>query len=153
MHTLHTSLRLPSLTRRAVLLAGAALPALGLAQSFPAKPIRIVVPFGPGGIADDSEQRVQMRLSAVQRVQALGNHEINLEIAGQVASVGKLLDLPTARIYPVSAQKALVGKIQMVASDAAVVRRDAVAMAAASRIMAGCQTTPTGRCRAAVPRE
>ena len=39
-------------------------------------------------------------------------NEINLEIAGQVASVGKLLDLPTARIYPVSAQKALVGKIQ-----------------------------------------
>ncbi len=38
--------------------------------------------------------------------------EINLEIAGQVASVGRLLDLPTARIYPVSAQKALVGKIQ-----------------------------------------
>ena len=38
--------------------------------------------------------------------------EINLEIASQVASVGKLLDLPTARIYPVSAQKALVGKIQ-----------------------------------------
>ncbi len=39
-------------------------------------------------------------------------NEINLEIASQVASVGKLLDLPTARIYPVSAQKALVGKIQ-----------------------------------------
>ncbi|MBA3477094.1 MAG: dynamin family protein [Lautropia sp.] len=38
--------------------------------------------------------------------------EINLEIASQVASVGRLLDLPTARIYPVSAQKALVGKIQ-----------------------------------------
>ncbi|MGE3928321.1 MAG: dynamin family protein, partial [Lautropia sp.] len=38
--------------------------------------------------------------------------EINLEIAGQVASVGRLLDLPTARIYPVSAQKALVAKIQ-----------------------------------------
>ena len=38
--------------------------------------------------------------------------EINLEIASQVASVGRLLDLPTARIYPVSAQKGLVGKIQ-----------------------------------------
>jgi hypothetical protein len=46
--------------------------------------------------------------------------EINLEIAGQVASVGRLLDLPTARIYPVSAQKGLVGKIQR---DAAVLRR------------------------------
>jgi hypothetical protein len=38
--------------------------------------------------------------------------EINLEIANQVASVAKLLELPTERIYPVSAQKALVGKIQ-----------------------------------------
>jgi predicted GTPase len=46
--------------------------------------------------------------------------EINLEIAGQVASVGKLLDLPTARIYPVSAQKALVGKIH---GDDALLRR------------------------------
>lgn len=32
--------------------AGAMLPALTLAQAFPARPIRIVVPFGPGGIAD-----------------------------------------------------------------------------------------------------
>ena len=37
--------------------------------------------------------------------------EINLEIAMQVASVAKMLELPTERIYPVSAQKALVGKI------------------------------------------
>lgn len=37
--------------------------------------------------------------------------EINREIASQVTSVGRLLDLPPERIYPVSAQKALVGKI------------------------------------------
>ncbi|NLD55415.1 MAG: GTPase [Burkholderiaceae bacterium] len=46
--------------------------------------------------------------------------EINLEIASQVASVGRLLDLPTARIYPVSAQKGLVAKIQ---HDPALLRR------------------------------
>ena len=38
--------------------------------------------------------------------------EINREIANQVTSVGRLLELPPERIYPVSAQKALVGKIQ-----------------------------------------
>ena len=37
--------------------------------------------------------------------------EINREIASQVTSVGRLLELPPERIYPVSAQKALVGKI------------------------------------------
>ncbi len=38
--------------------------------------------------------------------------ENDLEIARQVASVANLLDLPTARVYPVSAQKGLVAKIQ-----------------------------------------
>ena len=52
-----------SLTRRALLLAGAALPALGLAQSFPARPIRIVVPFGPGGIADLTARTIATRLA------------------------------------------------------------------------------------------
>ncbi|MDO4905783.1 MAG: dynamin family protein [Lautropia sp.] len=37
--------------------------------------------------------------------------ENDLEIARQVASVANLLDLPTARVYPVSAQKGLVAKI------------------------------------------
>jgi hypothetical protein len=49
--------------------------------------------------------------------------EINLEIANQVASVGRLLELPTERIYPVSAQKALVGKIQ---GDAALIERSRI---------------------------
>lgn len=37
--------------------------------------------------------------------------EINREIDSQVASVSKLLDLPSERIYPISAQKGLVAKI------------------------------------------
>jgi prefoldin subunit 5 len=38
--------------------------------------------------------------------------EINAEIAKQVASSATLLDLPTAQVYPVSAQKALVAKVK-----------------------------------------
>ena len=38
--------------------------------------------------------------------------ENDLEIARQVVSVSNFLDLPTARVYPVSAQKGLVAKIQ-----------------------------------------
>lgn len=38
--------------------------------------------------------------------------ENDLEIARQVVSVANLLDLPTARVYPVSAQKGLVARIQ-----------------------------------------
>jgi tripartite-type tricarboxylate transporter receptor subunit TctC len=41
--------------RRHLLAAGAAaalLPAIAATQNFPSKPIRIIVPFGPGGIAD-----------------------------------------------------------------------------------------------------
>ncbi len=38
--------------------------------------------------------------------------EINAEIAKQVASSASLLGLPTAQIYPVSAQKALVAKVR-----------------------------------------
>jgi GTPase Era involved in 16S rRNA processing len=37
--------------------------------------------------------------------------EIDREILGQVESVGRLLQLPADRIYPVSAQKGLVAKI------------------------------------------
>jgi tripartite-type tricarboxylate transporter receptor subunit TctC len=51
--------------RRHLLAAGAVgalLPTLAGAQDFPAKPIRIIVPFGPGGIADLTARAVARRL-------------------------------------------------------------------------------------------
>lgn len=42
--------------------AGALLPAWAQAQSFPTKPIRIIVPFGPGGIADLTARAVAAKL-------------------------------------------------------------------------------------------
>ena len=42
--------------------AAALLPALARAQSFPSRPIRIVVPFGPGGIADLTARAVGHKL-------------------------------------------------------------------------------------------
>lgn len=51
--------------KRRTLVAGAAaamLPAWARAQSFPSKPIRIVVPFGPGGIADLTVRAIASKL-------------------------------------------------------------------------------------------
>ena len=45
---------------------------------------------------------------------------IELEIARQVSAVSRQLDLPPERVFPVSAQKGLVGKVQR---DAALLRR------------------------------
>ena len=45
------------------LLLGATLAAAGWAQSFPNKPLRIVVPFGPGGVADITARTVAQKLS------------------------------------------------------------------------------------------
>jgi tripartite-type tricarboxylate transporter receptor subunit TctC len=44
--------------------AAAAVPALGTAQNFPTKPIRIVVPFGAGGVADLTARAVAQKLAA-----------------------------------------------------------------------------------------
>ncbi len=45
------------------LLLGATLATAGWAQSFPNKPLRIVVPFGPGGVADITARTVAQKLS------------------------------------------------------------------------------------------
>ena len=51
-------------TRRAILQCSAAalLPATGIAQGFPVRPLRIIVPFGAGGIADLTARAVAQKL-------------------------------------------------------------------------------------------
>lgn len=53
------------LSRRRLLAACAALPTLASAQAFPARPIRIVVPFGAGGIADLTARAIGQKLGDV----------------------------------------------------------------------------------------
>lgn len=50
--------------RRDLLAAGVALPVLARAQSLSKKPIRIIVPFGPGGVADLTARAVATRMGA-----------------------------------------------------------------------------------------
>jgi tripartite-type tricarboxylate transporter receptor subunit TctC len=52
----------PTFTRRALLATAALLPIASLAQAYPSKPIRIVVPFGAGGIADLTARAVGLKL-------------------------------------------------------------------------------------------
>jgi tripartite-type tricarboxylate transporter receptor subunit TctC len=49
---------------RLALLALALVPQLAFAQSYPAKPVRVVVPFAPGGSADASMRPIAVRLGA-----------------------------------------------------------------------------------------
>lgn len=49
--------------KKLTLVALALCPALALAQAFPAKPIRVIVPFGPGGVADITARVVAPKLS------------------------------------------------------------------------------------------
>jgi tripartite-type tricarboxylate transporter receptor subunit TctC len=53
------------INRRNLLVAGAALPMLCAAQAYPVKPVRIVVPFGAGGIADLTARAIGQKLGDV----------------------------------------------------------------------------------------
>ena len=46
-----------------LLLLALCLPALASAQSYPTKPVRIVVPFGPGGVADITTRTIAPKMS------------------------------------------------------------------------------------------
>ena len=47
---------------RMVLAIVALIPALALAQAYPAKPVRIVLPFGPGGVADITTRTIAPKM-------------------------------------------------------------------------------------------
>jgi tripartite-type tricarboxylate transporter receptor subunit TctC len=48
---------------KSILFAVILSPAIALAQSFPTKPVRIVLPFGPGGVADITTRTLAPRMS------------------------------------------------------------------------------------------
>jgi tripartite-type tricarboxylate transporter receptor subunit TctC len=59
---------------RKLLLILALMPALALAQAYPTKAIRIVLPFGPGGVADITTRTVAPKLG-----EALGGQQVIVE--------------------------------------------------------------------------
>ena len=55
--------RLPNMKRWAALVLGSALCVSALAQDYPSRPIRIVLPFSPGGAVDGPTRVVAQELS------------------------------------------------------------------------------------------
>jgi len=66
---------------RTLLAALCLFPALALGQTYPAKPIRIVLPFAPGGIADITTRTIAPKLG-----EALGGQQIIVENTAPAAS-------------------------------------------------------------------
>lgn len=71
------------LTHSAALLAAAALPCGAFAQSYPTKPIKIIVPFPPGGPADTAVRIVQPGME-----KALGQAIVVENVAGAAGALG-----------------------------------------------------------------
>ncbi len=69
--------------KRAVLAAAALLPGLALAQSFPSKPMRIVVPFSPGSIMD-----TVARFASIRAAEELGQPAVVENRAGAGGRIG-----------------------------------------------------------------
>src|ERR1700733_3008377 len=78
-------------SRRAILIGSAAmlaalsLPRGAFAQAFPAKPVKIVVPFPPGGPADTA-----VRIPQAAMEKALGQPVIIENVAGAAGQVGAM---------------------------------------------------------------
>ncbi len=75
-----------------VFFLGVLFPLLALAQNFPTKPIRVIVPFGPGGVAD-----ITARLVAPEISRALGQQ---LVIENKPSAGGVVAGQETARAAP-----------------------------------------------------